>query len=59
MNNHDFRKYSTFIWNPADPRPNLTLRPNLAPGVILEGEDYDLKTRIDGLPRGGSGPIPY
>jgi hypothetical protein len=23
------RKYSTFLWNPADPRPILTLSPSL------------------------------
>jgi hypothetical protein len=28
---------------------------NVAPGVILEDEDYDWKAGIDGLPRSGSG----
>ena len=38
-------------------RVNTSLT-NVAPGVILEDEDYDLKTKIDGLPRGGSDPTP-
>jgi hypothetical protein len=43
----DFRKDSSFFPTPADHKANLPLSPtNVAPSVILEGEDYGLKASI-------------
>jgi hypothetical protein len=38
-----------FFQKPADPKSNLILTPTyLRASMILEGEDYDLKVRIEG-----------
>jgi len=48
LNNHNFRKYSTFCQKPADSKPQLMLSPtNAGPNAILEGEDYASKVNIN------------
>jgi hypothetical protein len=50
LNNHDFRKKSPSFQDLAGHKTNLKLSPtNVAPSVILEGEDYGLKASINDL----------